>query len=1015
MNPRTIGQRYLLEVLAGTGGMGSVYRAIDQETRARVAVKVVAHRPRRATKSGETRFDREAAVLAEVRHPSIVRYIDHGDCSEGHYLVMEWVGGASLAERLRRGPLAEADALELAERLAHALAYLAERGIVHRDVKPDNVMLAEGDVTRPILVDFGIARTMHGEALTRTGAMLGTPRYMAPEQIRAPTKVDGRADVFSLGCVLFECLAGRAAYDDADPVTVLSRILLDPPPRLGAVMTGASPAIDAMVARLLSRNFRDRPAPDAALLESFAALRSGSAIRAPVEAPGTVAGTLADEQRRGLARAWRRDGPLFGRTAELAEAQALLQAHGIVVLWGPPGVGKTRIAQELVAHAGAAPLVFENPRDLEEALRGQGTSMERAEEFWEAQEDVVGVFDGAEAVVGDLGAALSQWRSAAPHVRFVVTSRRVPHDGTLPVVQVGPLDGRAGAQLFEAHVRAQRADATAEADLGGLVAAMEGNPLALKLAAARYPILGLAGLLERAKRPLDLLTSEGESRMRASIRQSWDLLPSPAQDVLAAAAVFPGTFAFSDIRAVIPELTESEVLAELERLRDHSLLVSETRGPLTRLHLSPPIREFAEERLDERAELEFRHGLLADHVVARLAERARLFQRTGQPEALADLVMDAKTAELVLEESLARAEGERALALGLLLEPVWTVRGALGPARAQLDRILAGAPEGSANYPRVRQARGRILGTLGKFEEAKADLAAARRAAEASGDADWVQTALVDTAVVHHQAHEIDEARRLYDDVLAESAGEGTRPEARALANLGALCHDEGQLDVARAYYVEAVALLEAIGDARQGGICAGNLAVLEHESGRADDAGRRFEQAIAWLHRADDGRLTGITLGNYGMYWLERGDRPRAIALLEEAKARLALAGDGRSEALALGRLAAALALAGRIDDAALALSRGERLAARRDPLTRHAVTIQRMLMELAAAERALRAGNLPEARQNLAAAELRRDSSDSPFSSRGGSPRERSDDVRAALRIAAPLFDALGHALSG
>lgn len=1015
MNPRTIGQRYVLEVLAGTGGMGSVYRALDQETRTRVAVKVVAHRPRRTSKSGETRVGREAAVLADVRHPGIVRYIDHGDCPEGHYLVMEWVGGASLAERLRQGPLAEADALELGERLAHALAYLAERGIVHRDVKPDNVMLAEGDVTRPILVDFGIARTLHGEALTRTGAMLGTPRYMAPEQIRAPTKVDGRADVFSLGCVLFECLAGRAAYDDPDPVTVLSRILLDPPPRLASLMPHVAPALDAFVTRLLARGVRERPLPDAALLHSFAALRAGSAVAVRFDAPGSVAGTLADEQRRGLARAWRRDGPLFGRTAELAEASSMLQEHGVVVIWGPPGVGKTRIAQELVAHAGAEPLVFENPRELEEALRAHGTSPEQAAEFWEAQEDVVGVFDGAEAIVEDLAAALDGWRATAPHVRFVVTSRRLPHEGALPVVQVGPLDETAGAQLFEAHVRQQRADATAEADLGGLVSAMEGNPLALKLAAARYPILGLGGLLERAKRPLDLLTSQGESRMRQSIRQSWDLLPSAAQDVLAAAAVFPGTFAFSDIRAVVPELDETQVLGELERLRSHSLLVSEARGPLTRLHLSPPIREFAEERLDERAELEFRHGLLADHVVTRLEGRARVFQRTGQPEALADLVMDAATAELVLEESLARAEGERALSLGLLLEPVWTVRGALGSARAQLDRILAAAPTASPNYPRVRQARGRILGTLGKFDEAKADLAVARLAAEASGETEWVQTALVDLAVVHHQAREVDEARRLYDEVLGESAGEGTRAEARALANLGALCHDEGQLDIARAYYVEAVALLEAIGDARQGGICAGNLAVLEHESGRADDAARRFEQAIAWLHRADDGRLTGITLGNYGMYWLERGDRQRAIALLEEAKTRLAHAGDGRSEALALGRLAAALALEGRADDAMLALSRGERLAGRRDPLTRHAVTIQRMLVDLAAADRALRAGNVAEARRSLAAAQLRRDSSDSPFSSRGGTPKERSDDVRAALRIAGPLFDALDRALPG
>jgi tetratricopeptide (TPR) repeat protein len=691
----------------------------------------------------------------------------------------------------------------------------------------------------------------------------------------------------------------------------------------------------------------------------------------------------------------------------------MLGEHGVAVLWGPAGAGKTRIAQEVVARAGAEALVFENAEALAEALEARGGSLEGAADFWDAQEDVVGVFDGAEAIIDDLAREIPRWRASAGHVRFVITSRSLPQGSALPTVEVGPMDEVAGAALFEAHVRQVRADATAEADLRGLVGALEGNPLSLKLAAARYPILGLSGLLDRAKRPLELLTSDGTNRMRSSIRQSWELLPSAAQEILAATAVFPSTFAFSDVRAVVPEQSEPALLENLERLRTHSMLVSVPQGQVTRLHLSPAIREFAEERLDERAELELRHGLLADHVVRTLADRARTFQRTGQPEALADLVTDAPTAELVLEESLGRNEGERALALGLLLEPVWTVRGALDAARVKLDRILAVAPQGSPSFPRGRQARGRILGTLGRFQEARADLELALSAARAAEDAEWIQGALVDLAVMHHQAREVSSARALYDEVLLDSAGEGTRAEARALANLGALCHDEGETDAARAYYVEAVALLEAIGDARQGGVCAGNLAVLEHESGHSEDADRRFQQAIAWLRRADDGRLTGIALGNYGMYWLERGDRPRAIELLEEAKARLARAGDGRSEALALGRLAAALALEGRSDDAALALSRGERLAARRDPLTRHAVGVQRMLVDLAAARRALDAGNVPEARRLFGAAQLRRDSADSPFSSRGGTPRERSDDVRAALRVAAPLFEALGRVL--
>src|SRR5262249_5346179 len=158
-------------------------------------------------------FTREALVLAELMTPGIVRYVAHGVAETGAlYLVMEWLDGCDLAERLKTGPMSVDESILVIRQAAAALVPAHQRGSVHRDIKPSNLFLAGGDVTELRLVDFGVARLAEaGGPSTQTGLVIGTPGYMAPEQARGDRDVDARADVFSLGCVLFECLTGRAA------------------------------------------------------------------------------------------------------------------------------------------------------------------------------------------------------------------------------------------------------------------------------------------------------------------------------------------------------------------------------------------------------------------------------------------------------------------------------------------------------------------------------------------------------------------------------------------------------------------------------------------------------------------------------------------------------------------------------------------------------------------------------------------------------------------------------------
>lgn len=275
MRPGSLVGDFEIERLAGSGAMGAVHRAHHRVTGAVVALKVLhGHRPEHAD-----RFAREARVLSELNHPGIVHYVAHGVTAEGDpYLAMEWLEGESLADRLARQPLTIAESLGLGLAVAEALRVPHRMGIVHRDLKPSNLLLVGGRVDRTTVMDFGIARLLDavGTMLTATGAMLGTPGYMAPEQARGEPDVDARADVFALGAVLFRCLTGRPAFDGEDLLAVLMKTAMEDAPRSSERRPDIPAAVDDLVARMLARAPAERPADASEVAAHLAA-----AMRAP--------------------------------------------------------------------------------------------------------------------------------------------------------------------------------------------------------------------------------------------------------------------------------------------------------------------------------------------------------------------------------------------------------------------------------------------------------------------------------------------------------------------------------------------------------------------------------------------------------------------------------------------------------------------------------------------------------------------------------------------------------------
>jgi serine/threonine-protein kinase len=273
---RVLGGRYRLEREIARGGMGTVWEATDPLLARQVAVKTLD--PALATDEAlRTRFRREAVAAAAVTHPNIVATYDTGEDDGNAYIVMELVHGTTLRALIdTEGAMAAATAAEIAYQVADALSVAHARGLVHRDVKPGNVLVQPDG--RVKVTDFGIAKAADaGEELTRSGMVVGTARYLAPEQVDGRT-VDDRADVYSLGLVLYEMLCGKAPFaGDTDIATAVAR-LTTPAPSISASRPDLPPELAHVVERALAREPGDRWPSAAALRDALAPFRGGDGV-----------------------------------------------------------------------------------------------------------------------------------------------------------------------------------------------------------------------------------------------------------------------------------------------------------------------------------------------------------------------------------------------------------------------------------------------------------------------------------------------------------------------------------------------------------------------------------------------------------------------------------------------------------------------------------------------------------------------------------------------------------------
>ncbi|HEY0141141.1 MAG TPA: protein kinase [Thermoanaerobaculia bacterium] len=917
--------RYEIRSLIGAGGMGEVYLAHDPHLQRLVALKVLGHAAR-ADEDLRRRLEQEARAASALNHPNILTVYDIGTAGEDHFIATEYVDGMTLRQKMLHSEPTIREVLDIGVQVASALAAAEKAGLVHRDIKPDNIMLRRDDGYLKLL-DFGLARSI-GVPEPNPGAdrsdpyvVRGTVFYMSPEQLRGQA-LDSRSDIWSTGVVLYELISNRLPFEGDSTTDVAASILRsDPPPLTTFSKAAVPPRLVAIVLRALQKDRTRRYTTARELLVELQELRTDLERDA-----GTIAGTR--EARQMTTESLELDltpptnlpsrlTPIVGRDVELEDVLTLLRREDVrmVTLTGPGGTGKTRLSLSAGAELlrefddGVWWVSLAAARDSETILgsiaaaldiREGGQALFDAVRHCLREKKLLLILDNFEQIL-DAAPVIGELLAASPRVKGLVTSRSPlrlngEHEYAVPPLMTPPLDlplapealaSYASVALFLERAGAVKSDFALTADNARAIAEicvkLDGLPLAIELAAARIKLLPPTAMLSRVENRLKLLAGGNrdlpprQQTMRAAISWGYNLLDDGDKRLFTTLSVFRGGFSIDDAEAVAGDA--HDVLDGLSSLVDKAFLRRDpiSRDDAPRFTMLETIREYGLECLSEESRLTEARRAHALHM-ASVAEQYEL-----DPDRLH---ADDDNFRAALESAIAAKDTELALRLGAALWWFWYLRGQYAEGRRWLDAVLAlPRGEGVAVRAKAMTGAGAMAFLQCDYDRATELLDQSISLARTHGDPMSLAQSLQFRGSIARERGEYEHAidlhllsRTLWME-LEDRANVGRSLNYVAFASwlnrdfdrTIELCHSTLQLFRDR-------------GDTEGVAWSLLNLAAAALYSGQLDRAEQRLEECLSWSRTGAFKEGVAWSLNLLGYVLRERGQHDRAIALLTDS-----------------------------------------------------------------------------------------------------------------------------------
>jgi non-specific serine/threonine protein kinase len=856
--------------------MATVYLAEDVKHGRRVAIKVM-----NSNLSASDRFLREIEIAARLTHPHILPLHDSGLINDQPYYVMPYIEGESLRQRmLRLKAFSIDDALRFAKEIASALGYAHQKGLVHRDIKPENILLSNGIA---LVADFGIARfTIANDvpAITMANGVIGTPAYMSPEQIHPGLVIDGRADLYSLGCVLYEMLVGSPPF--SGPLHSLAYQHVSVEPRS---VSQVRPEVPSYVAEAVSRLLAKNPVGRYATAAEFVNAISTEAATVSFEVPKPQVTTNLPKDRTRF----------IGRNQELKDCTQLLENSRLLTLTGLGGCGKTRLAIKVAESVTAkfpAGAWFVDLAPLTEANRVVGAVAQvlglREEAGKDLNELVTAhlldkklllILDNCEHLLSSCADLVDELLNSCTEVRIVATSREALNVQGERVLHLPPLlipDAKANLSLENVKAtdaiklfvdRAQIVrpsfELTAEnfASVAEVCRRLDGIPLALELAAARVKILSIGQILTKLDDRFKLLSSVGRTMLprhqtlRAVIEWSYDQLANEEQKLLRALSVFAGGWTLALAAALVSDLDEFEILELHSQLVDKSIVVvSDDQSASPRYSFLETVRQFLFEQLTEQHEAE---SIRDAHFKAmlELAEQAYAERVTEEERWTLELEVESDNMRVALDFARSR-DAEEYLRLVGALAWFWIVKTRLAEGREHLTAALASSDVKPSRSSRARALWGaaHMLALQGETSKALSWIDEARVMSHELGDTAEIALALEGIGWMHFFRSEDEAACEAFEECLRLQLVNGMQHLIiRAKVGLAQVLVALGRTDQAKPMAQEIIEFADVHNDKRSEHFGWHYLADCELILGNCQESLKLYQKSLALANAMGD------------------------------------------------------------------------------------------------------------------------------------------------------------------